>query len=62
VLLLAGVVVIVWNLVSLSPNDRGTRLLTGGVFRYFRHPLYAAFLLFIDFGVVCYFNHWIYLI
>jgi protein-S-isoprenylcysteine O-methyltransferase Ste14 len=60
-LVMAGVAVIIWSLVSLPPKDRGRTLVQTGAFRYFRHPLYAGFLSFIDFGIAIYMNQWIYI-
>ena len=35
--------IVVWSLKSLPPKERGKKLVTTGAFKYFRHPLYAAF-------------------
>jgi protein-S-isoprenylcysteine O-methyltransferase Ste14 len=51
-----------WALRSLPPADRGKTLITSGAFRYFRHPLYASFLTFFDFGLALYLDHWVFLI
>ena len=32
--------IILWSVKSLPPADRGRTLVTGGAFRYFRHPNY----------------------
>jgi Putative protein-S-isoprenylcysteine methyltransferase len=53
---------IIWSLKSLPPADRGNRLITIGAFKYFRHPLYAAFLIFFDFGLSIYLNNWVYIL
>lgn len=50
-----------WSLQSLPPADRGKALVTSGAFRYFRHPLYASFLTFFDFGFALYLDDWIFL-
>ncbi|KAB2841763.1 MAG: hypothetical protein F9K45_07605 [Melioribacteraceae bacterium] len=55
-------VIIIWSVKSLPPTDRGNKLITNGVFKYFRHPLYGAFLSFFDFGLAVFLNNWIYII
>lgn len=57
-----GIAIVAWSLTSLPPGERGRRLVTTGAFQYFRHPLYAAFLLFINVGFAFLMNNWIYLI
>ena len=52
---------IAWSLHSLPPAERGTRLVTRGAFRWFRHPLYAAFLLFGAPALALKLDHWVYL-
>ena len=59
---LLGVAVFIWSLRSLCPDDRGRRLVTQGAYKYFRRPLYAAFLLFINLGITFLLNNLIYLI
>jgi len=56
------VAIISWSTKTLHPLERGKELVTTGAFRYFRHPLYAAFLTFFNFGLAFLFNNWIYLI
>lgn len=51
-----------WALRSLPPAERGTSLVTSGAFRYFRHPLYASFLTFFDFGLAVYLDDWAFVI
>lgn len=53
---------VLWSVKSLSPQDRGRVLVTRGAFQYFRHPLYAAFLLFFNFGLAIYLNNYLYLL
>ncbi len=53
--------VIVWGVTSLPPAERGKRLVTSGAFRFFRHPLYAALVSFLSFGLAVLSNGWIYL-
>lgn len=40
-----------WGILSLPPKKRGTELVTDKAFKYFRHPIYAAFLDFFIFGL-----------
>ena len=54
--------IILWSLKSLPPTERGKKLITNGAFKYFRHPLYGAFLSFFNFGLAIFLNNWIYLI
>lgn len=53
---------LIWSVRSLSPTDRGRKLITSGAFRFFRHPLYAAFLSFFNFGLAILLNNYIYLV
>ncbi len=48
----------VWSVKSLPPSQRGRNLVTQGAFKYCRHPLYAGFLLFFNFGLAVYMDHW----
>lgn len=52
-----AVAVIWWSLKSLKPEDRGRRLCRTGPFRYLRHPLYASFLSWFNFGLAVYLGH-----
>ena len=56
------VFVLLWSVKSLPPGERGTRLVTTGVYQYLRHPLYAAFLSCFNFGLAVLLNNWIYII
>lgn len=56
-----GVVLIVWSLISLPVKERGRKLVVTGAFRFFRHPLYAAFLIFFNVGFALYLNNWLYI-
>ena len=60
--LVGAVFVVVWSLKSLPPATRGKKLVTNGVYRYVRHPLYAAFLSCFNFGLAVLLNNWIYII
>ena len=51
-----------WSIVSLPITNRGKQLITTGAFRYFRHPLYGAFLSFFNFGLAVFLNNWIYVL
>ncbi len=61
VLITIALLVIVWSVTSLPPAERGKRLVTSGAFRFFRHPLYAALVSFLNFGLAVLLNGWIYL-
>jgi len=56
------VALVVWSVRSLPVEVRGKGLVDTGAFRYFRHPLYAAFLLFFNFGLAVYLDNWIYVV
>ena len=56
------VFIITWSIHSLPPISRGNTLVTSGAFRYFRHPLYGAFLSFFNFGLALFLNNWIYVL
>ena len=47
-----------WSVKTLKPRERGQRLCNEGPFRYVRHPLYASFLSWFDFGFAIYLGHW----
>ena len=57
-----AVFLVVWSLKSLPPATRGKELVTNGIYRYLRHPLYAAFLSCLNFGLAVLLNNWIYII
>ncbi|HPI19981.1 MAG TPA: isoprenylcysteine carboxylmethyltransferase family protein [Candidatus Kapabacteria bacterium] len=61
-LTLITIIMIVWSFKSLNPNDRGKTLITTGMYKYFRHPLYAAFLSVFNFGLAILMNNWIFII
>jgi len=60
--ILMTLAIIVWSLKSLPTADRGDKLCTTGVFRYVRHPLYAAFLSIFNFGLAVYLNSYIFIL
>ena len=62
ILSLLGITVILWSVISLPPKERGNHLITKGAFKYFRHPLYASFLLFLNTGFAILLNNWIYIL
>jgi protein-S-isoprenylcysteine O-methyltransferase Ste14 len=53
---------IVWSVKSLPASDRGNKLITTGAFKYFRHPLYVAFLSVFNFGLAIYLNSYIFIV
>jgi len=59
---LISFLVIIWSLKSLPPKERGMTLVTSGAFKYFRHPLYGAYVSFFNFGFAVLMNNWIYMI
>ena len=59
---ITSIIIIVWSLISLNPKVRGRTLITSGALKYFRHPLYAAFLTFFNFGLAILLNNWIFII
>lgn len=48
-----------WTLRNWWSNDK---LCTNGPFKYFRHPMYAAWITFISSGIALYLNSWVYFI
>jgi protein-S-isoprenylcysteine O-methyltransferase Ste14 len=48
-----------WTLRNWWANDK---LCTKGPFKYFRHPMYAAWITFISPGIALYLNSWVYFI
>ena len=54
--------ILFWAVKSLPPSERGRKLITSGAFKYFRHPLYAAFLLGFGPGLVIYLDGWFYIL
>jgi len=62
VLTIISIILIIRSIRSLNPKLRGETLITSGIYKYFRHPLYAAFLSFFNFGLAVLLNNWIYLL
>jgi protein-S-isoprenylcysteine O-methyltransferase Ste14 len=60
-LTMVSVIIIIWSIISLNPKLRGKKLITTGALRYFRHPLYAAFLSFFNFGLAILLNNWVFI-
>lgn len=58
---LITLLIVLWSIRSLPPGERGNTLATTGAFRYFRHPLYGAFLSFFNFGLAIFLNNWIFI-
>ncbi len=61
-LTIVSILIIIWSVISLNPKLRGKTLITTGALKYFRHPLYAAFLTFFNFGLAILLNNWIFII
>ncbi|WP_372364765.1 isoprenylcysteine carboxylmethyltransferase family protein [Candidatus Uabimicrobium sp. HlEnr_7] len=59
--LIATLLLVIWSFWSLPPAIRGKTLVTTGAFKYFRHPLYASFLSFFNFGLAILLNNWVYI-
>lgn len=58
----AGLVLHFWTMYVLRNWWAKNRLCTTGPFRWFRHPMYAAWITFISLGVALYLNSWILLL
>lgn len=59
VLSVVTIIIFVASNNALGIKTRGKTLITTGIFKYFRHPLYAAFLTFFDFGLAILLNNWV---
>ncbi len=62
ILVIPGLGLHLWSLVALRTWWRENQLCTQGPFRYFRHPMYAAWVSFIALGVALYLNSWVYIV
>ncbi|MBT3981008.1 MAG: hypothetical protein HOE90_06615 [Bacteriovoracaceae bacterium] len=62
ILTLVTFLIIAWSLKSLPPNFRGERLVQDQAFKFFRHPLYGAFLSFFNFGLAVLLNDYIFML
>ncbi|HUI30732.1 MAG TPA: isoprenylcysteine carboxylmethyltransferase family protein [Candidatus Acidoferrales bacterium] len=60
ILTAVSIAVVGWSFKSLNPMLRGRNLIRTGAFKYFRHPLYGAFLTFFDFGLAILLNNWVF--
>jgi len=56
-----GVALVIWSVISLPVKERGRSLVVTGAFKFFRHPLYAAFLILLNIGFAFLLNNWIYI-
>ena len=61
-LIFAGLVLHFWTMYTLRNWWVKNQLCTTGPFRWFRHPMYAAWITLVSLGVALYFNSWILLI
>ena len=61
-LTLISILMIIFSFKTLTPKERGRTLIVTGIYKYFRHPLYAAFLSVFNFGLAILLNNWIYII
>jgi protein-S-isoprenylcysteine O-methyltransferase Ste14 len=57
-----SIIILIWSVKSLTPGERGIKLVTTGAYRYLRHPVYAAFLSCFNFGLAVLLNNWIYIL
>lgn len=62
ILFAAGAGLHVWSFITLRHWWTGEGLCMQGPFKYFRHPMYAAWITFIAAGFVLYLNSWLVLI
>ena len=60
--LLLTLIIFIWNAKSLPKSERGNKLCTSGAFKFVRHPRYAAYLSFFNFGLAIYLNSYIYIL
>jgi protein-S-isoprenylcysteine O-methyltransferase Ste14 len=61
-LIVFGLFLHMWTFFTLKNWWRNDQLCTRGPFRYFRHPMYAAWVTFISMGVALMFNSWMYVL
>jgi len=50
-----------WSFLTLRAWWNENQLCTHGPFKYFRHPMYAAWITFISLGVALHLNSWLYI-
>lgn len=60
-LICTGLVLLLWTAYTLRSWWMEKRLCTNGPFRWFRHPMYAAWITFICLGAALYLNSWVFL-
>jgi protein-S-isoprenylcysteine O-methyltransferase Ste14 len=58
---LGAVAIALASVIAMPPQDRGTRLVTTGIYRHIRHPIYASMISSFTFGLAVYLNGWLYL-
>lgn len=56
------IIIFLWSVRSLPRRERDNTLCAKGAYKYFRHPIYAAFLSAFNLGLVFLLNNYIYLI
>jgi protein-S-isoprenylcysteine O-methyltransferase Ste14 len=61
-LVCAGLVLYFWTACVLRNWWAKNQLCTAGPFRWFRHPMYAAWITFLSLGVAVYLNSWVFLL
>ena len=60
--ILMTLIIFVWSARSLRRTDRGNQLCTTGAYSVVRHPRYAAYLSFFNFGLALYLNSYVYIV
>jgi len=61
VFIIVGIALHLWAAWTLRNWWIKDKLCIGGPFKYFRHPMYAAWITFITFGAAFFFNSWVYI-
>jgi protein-S-isoprenylcysteine O-methyltransferase Ste14 len=56
------IIIFLWSIKSLPRKELDNTLCTKGAYKYFRHPIYAAFLSAFNIGLAFLLNNYIYLI
>jgi len=62
VFIIIGTALHLWTAWTLRNWWIKDKLCIGGPFRYFRHPMYAAWITFISFGAAFFLNSWVYIV
>jgi len=60
ILITTGAALHVWTFITLKKWWSNSRLCAGGPFRWFRHPMYAAWITFITLGICLFLNSWVF--